>query len=94
MARARSTYVNKYAIFKYKNWIKYTILYTQNVTSIISQIYIEQSMRPTIVKIEIIIFVIMPVVSFKIYDWVFSGLAENSSYFLLRLGSNPADGRY
>ena len=51
MARARSTHVNKYAIFKQKKLIKYTILYTQNMTSIISQIYIEQTMRPTTVKI-------------------------------------------
>ena len=93
MARARSTHENKYSIFKYKNWIKYTILYTQNMTSIISQIYIEQTMCSTTVKIKIIIFVIMPVVSFKIYDWVFSGHAENFVVFLLRLGSNPADGR-
>ena len=31
----------------------------------------------------------MQVVSFKTYERVFSGLVENSSYFLLRLGSNP-----
>ena len=37
------------------------------MTSIISQIYIEQAMRPTTVKISIIIFADMPVVSFKIY---------------------------
>ena len=35
------------------------------MTSIISQIYIEQTMHPTTVNVKIIIFVIMHVVSFK-----------------------------
>ena len=72
------------------NWIKYTILYTRNMTRIISQIYIEQTNHPTTVKIYIIIYVIMYVVRFKIYEWVFSGLVENSSYWYQNVvGSNP-----
>ena len=50
------------------------------MTRIILQIYIEQTKHPTTVKIYIIIYVIMHVVRFKIYECVFSGLAENSPY--------------
>ena len=72
------------------NWIKYTILYTRNMTRIFLQIYIEQTKHPTTVKIYIIIYVIMYVVRFEIYEWVFSGLVENSSYWYLDVvGSNP-----
>ena len=72
------------------NWIKYTILYTRNMTRIILPIYIEQTKHPTTVEIYIIIYVSMYVVRFKIYEWVFSGLVENSSYWYLDVvGSNP-----
>ena len=79
-------HVNKYTIYICVNWIKYTILYTRNMTRIILQIYIEHTMHPTTVKI----YVIMYVVKFKIYEWVFSGLVKNSSYWYLDVvGSNP-----
>ena len=65
------------------------------MTHIISQIYIVQTKHPTTMKIYIIIYVIIHVVSFKTNEWVFSGLAENSSYWYLEVvGSNPAHGRY
>ena len=50
------------------------------MTRIISQIYIVQTKDPTTMKTYIIIYLIMHIVSFKTYDGVFSGLAENSSY--------------
>ena len=53
------------------------------MTGIILQIYIEQTKHPTTVKTYIIIYVIMYVVRFKIYEWLFSGLAENSPYWYL-----------
>ena len=80
MARARSMHVNKFTILIYINLIKYTILYTQHMTRIISQIYIVQTKNPTTMKTYIILYVIMHVVSFKTYERVFSGLAENSTY--------------
>ena len=58
-------------IYIYMNWIKYTILYTRNMTRTILQIYIEQTKHSTTVKTYIITYVIMYVVSLKIYDWVF-----------------------
>ena len=50
------------------------------MTRIMSQIYIEQTKHPTTVKIYKMIYVVTHVVSFKTYECVFSGLAENSLY--------------
>ena len=50
------------------NWIKYTILYTRNMTLTILQIYIEQTKHSTTMKIYKIIYVIMHVVRFEIYE--------------------------
>ena len=46
--------------------MKYTILYTLNMTRTILQIYIEQTKHPTTMKI--IIYLIIHVVRFKIYE--------------------------
>ena len=74
-------------------WIELNILFyiDNKLNRIISKIYIVQTKHPTTMKIYIILYVIMHSISFKTCEWMFSGLAENSScWYLEVVGLNPA----